>query len=203
MTDPVTGTLAAIGIGSSLLGGVTGAQGAQQQAQAQASADMFQSQEAMYQAGVSAYNQQLAQANASFTRYTGEVEAQQAGISLRQDIGTIRAAQGAGGLDVNSGSNLAVRQSQYEVGEENIALIRSNAARAAYNYDVQAYQSGQQMTWEDTASSYYTQAASYAKTAGDINATSSILGSIGKVASMGLSSYKSGIFGGGGSTASS
>lgn len=181
MSNPVTAMMGGGAIGQ-IIGGYIGAQGAQVQAQAQANSDIFQSEESQYQAGVANYNKQVADSNADYARNAGEVEAQQAGTQVRADIGNIRAQQGAGGLDVNTGTNVNVRMSQLEVGQENVALLRGNAARVAYGYDVQAYQFGQQATWDTTASSYYQQAASWAKTAGDINAEASILGGYSKAA---------------------
>lgn len=194
MADPVTAGLAGVGIVSSLAGGVVGAQGAQLQAKAQSDSDIFQSQTELYQASVAQYNASVATSNADYAIHTGEIEAQQAGIKTRGDIGQIRASQGAGGLDVNTGSNADVRMSQLEAGEENMALLRGNAARTAYGYEVQAYSDTQQATWDTTASSYYRSAASLAQQAGDVNATASILGGLGKGATGALGAYKSGIF---------
>jgi len=185
--------MAAVGIGSTLFGGVLGAQGAQQQAQAQSQAELFKAAEAQFQAGIALQNKQISEQNASYAKFAGEVEAQQASIQSRQEIGQTRAQQGAGNLDINSGSNVQVRMSMAGVGEENVAMIRSNAAKAAYGDTVQAIQFGEQADWQKTAASFDTQAAGYAMTAGDINATSSILGSVGKAASMGAGAYKTGV----------
>jgi hypothetical protein len=162
----------------SIAGGFIGAQGAEVQAQAQADADQFKSQEYMYQAGVALFNQKTALQNADYTRFAGEVDAQEEGMKVRAQIGETKATQSASGLDVASGSTVAVRQSEQEVGDENVALIRSDAAKKAYGFEVQAYQFGQESTWDMTGSQYAMKAAGYAKEAGDINATASIIGGI-------------------------
>lgn len=194
MGDPISMGLAGVGMASTLFGGVQQAQGAKVQAQAQAQADLFKSQEYQYQASIAQQNKVISEQNAAYARYAGEVEAQQEAIQVREDIGNIRSQQGAGNLDVNSGSNADVRRSQMDVGEESIAMIRSNAAKTAYGYEVQAYQFGEQANWDLTGSSYEQQAANLARTAGDINANASILGTVGKLAGMGASAYKSGTF---------
>lgn len=194
MADPVTAGLAGVGMISTLAGGVTQAQGAQLQAQAQSQADIFKAQEYQYQASIAQQNQVISEQNANYALHAGEVEAQQEAIKVREELGQTRAQQGAGNLDINSGSNAEVRSSMMAVGQENVAMIRSNAQKTAYGYAVQAYQFGEQSNWDLTGSSYEQQAASYAKTAGDISAESSILGSVGKLAGMGASAYKSGVF---------
>jgi hypothetical protein len=179
---------------STLFGGISQAQGAQVQAQAQQQADLFKSQEAQYQASIAKQNQTIADQNASYAVHAGEVEAQQEAIKVSEDLSTTRAQQGAGNLDINSGSNAEVRSAMMSVGQENISMIRSNAQKTAYGYEVQAYQFGEQANWDMTTSSYEQQAASYAKTAGDISVESSILGTVGKLAGQGASAYKSGTF---------
>lgn len=194
MADPISIGLAGVGMASTLFGGMAQAKGAQAQAQAQANADIFKAEEYSYQSSIAKQNQQIAEQNASYARYSGEVESQQEAIKVREDIGQTRAQQGAGNLDINSGSNAEVRASQMAVGQESIAMIRSNAAKTAYGYEVQAYQFGEQASWDNTAVSFEQQAAGNAKTAGDISADASILGTVGKLAGMGASAYKSGTF---------
>lgn len=196
MADPVTGTMAAVSIGSSIFGGITGAQGAETTAAANAAADNFKAQEYQYQAGVARANQVIAERNANYAIYAGEEQAQEGGMKLRAEIGQTKAQQGAGGLDVNSGSDAAVRTSEYNIGQENIAITRNNAAKVAYGYDVEAFQASQQAAWDVTGSSFETQAAGFAQKAGDINAMSSILGGVSSVASKFSGAYTSGIFGG-------
>jgi hypothetical protein len=165
--------VAAVGLGAAALGGVVSAFGNYQQGQASAA-------EATYQAGVAQMNQQIAQQNANYALYAGEVQAQQQGIKTAQQIATTKAEQGAGGLDVSSGSNALVRQSEYNVGQEDIALIRSDAAKRAYGYQVEGVQYGAQASLDKYA-------ASESKIAGTTAAIGSILGGASSVSSKWLS----------------
>lgn len=172
--------VAVAGIGMTALGGITQAFGAEQQGAAQAA--MYN-----YQAGIAQMNAQIAKQNADYETALGEVQAQQQGMKTRAEIGETRAAQGAGGLDVNTGSNLAVRASEAELGAQDQAMIRSNAARRAYGQMVEAAQ--------DTAQSNVDMmAASNAKQAADINAFSSILGAGSSVSSKWMQASSLGLF---------
>lgn len=192
MADPVT--MAGVGIGGSILQGFIGAEGAETQAQAQADAANFKAATYQYQAGVAQQNAQLAKQNANYALYSGEVQAQEMGLKVRAQIGSTKATQGAGGLDVNTGSNAAVRASEKEIGDQNVAIIRSNAAKVAYGYEVQAFQDDQQAAWDMTGSQFETKAAAYAKKAGDISAVSSIIGGVTGAASKFSSAKSAGIF---------
>lgn len=176
--DPVT--LGVAGIASTALGAVTGAAGSI--AKGQAEAGMYN-----YQASVAKVNQQIALQNADYEYARGEVEAQQAGMATRAQIGKTKAIQSASGLDVNTGSAAIVRQSEAEIGVENVAVIRNDAARRAYGQKIQAMQA-------DTQAKIDTMAASNAERAGQIGAISSILGGAGSVASKWYSGVSSGLF---------
>jgi hypothetical protein len=98
----------------------------------------FQSNIHKYQAGVAEQNRIIAKANANYARDVGEVEAQQSGMKSRYEVGEMIASQGASGLDVNKGTGTKVRESMIDIGYYNQALIRSNAAKKAYGYEVEA-----------------------------------------------------------------
>lgn len=194
MADPVTATMAGVGIVGNIAGGFIGAEGAKTTADAQAAAANFKAEEYQYQAGVAKANQIIAERNAAFARFSGEVQAQEGGMKLRAEIGTTKAMQGAGGLDVNSGSDAAVRASEYNVGQQNIAIVRNNAAKVAYGYDVEAFQANQQAAWDVTGSAYEQQAAQFARKAGNIAAIGSIIGGVSSVSSKFAGAYTSGMF---------
>lgn len=185
MTDPVTATIAGVSLVSTALGSLTSASGAAFTGQAQS--NMYN-----YQAGVAQINQQIMAQNASWATEEGEVSAQQQGIKTQAQIATTEAQQGAGGLDVASGSNARVRASELEIGEEDQALIRSNAAQRAYGYEVQGFQYAAQAS-ADTAS------ATNSQTAAKYNVTSSLLSGASSVASKWVQGSSTGIFGGGSS----
>lgn len=157
------------GIGTTLLGGLTSAFG-----------DILggQSQQEMYdyQAGIARLNAQIAYQNATYASNVGEIQAMQAGLQGGQQLGKIKAAQSASGLDVNTGSNKAIQVSQAQVIGQNTAAIRSNAAKTAYNYEVQG-------VGFEAQASLDTLAGQNARTAGVIGAFSSIVGAASSVSS--------------------
>lgn len=181
MADPFS--LTAIALGSSVLGGATSAVGSIMGGQSQAS--MYN-----YQAGIALMNQQIMKQNADYATAAGEVTAQESGMKTRTQMGQTIAQQGAGGLAVGSGSNARVVSSELALGQEDQALIRSNAARQAYGYEVEATKFGAQAQVDQLA-------ASKSKTAGYLGAFSSLLGAAGSVSSKWLQASQLGILPGG------
>lgn len=175
MADPVT----AIGLGSTALGGITGAIGSIFGGDAQAA--MYR-----YQAGIAQMNAQIARQNASYEMALGETQAQMEGMKTRAQISQTRASQGAGGLDVNTGTNASVRQSELELGQFDQSMIRSNAARRAYGDEVEAVQ--------DTAQSQLDMyAAKTSQTSGFLGAFTSILGAGGSFSSKWIEAKQAGV----------
>lgn len=179
MADPVT--LAAISIGSSVIGGGLAAYGAQQKGTAES--NMY-----TYQSGVAQLNKQIADQNAQYATAAGEVSAQTAGMRTRAQIGATKADQAASGIDVNKGSAVDTRVSEAEIGSANVATIRANAAREAYGYRVGGAQA-------EAQSGLDLYAAKTSRTAGNIGALSSILGTAGSVSSKWLQFKNQGIGG--------
>ena len=179
MADPIIG---GIGLASNIAGGILGAEGAKYQGQAQA--NMYN-----YQASVALMNEQIAKQNADYAAATGEVEAQQAGLATRQEVGATRAAQGAGNIDVNSGSNLQVQKSEVAIGQENQSVIRANALKRAYGFQIEGVQDVAQ-------AGIYDYAAQTSLKAGDMGAMSSLIGMAGSVSSKWLQGRNVGMFGG-------
>lgn len=129
-----------------------------------------------YTAQIAANNAIIATQSANYAGAAGTAQAEQAGLQSRAKLGAIVANEGASGVDINSGSNLQVQSSARQLGELNAITIRSNAARTAYGYQVQGA--------NDTAQSNLdTFSAGQAETAGDIGATSSVIGGLGSAAS--------------------
>ena len=127
-----------------------------------------------YQAGIANLNAQIANQNAEYSIQVGEHQAMQAGLAGASTLGKIKAAQGASGLDVNSGSALDVQTSQQLINRMDQATIRSNAAKVAYNYRVEGVGLNAQAQLD-------TLAGKNAATTGYINAASSILGGASSV----------------------
>jgi len=180
MTDPVT-----IGMIATAAGAGVGAFGSYAGGQAQAG--MYQ-----YQAGLAEMNAKIQRQNAIYATQRGEAEAMQSGMKTRQQIGETLTRQAASGIDVNAGSGIAVRRSEQELGTYDQAMLRSNAAKAAYGYRTQGLMDEQQATLDRFA-------AKNAMFAGDIGATSSILSGIGSVSSKWLQGQQLGMWGSGSS----
>lgn len=172
-----------IGMGASLAGGLLSAFGAEKQGAAQQA--MYN-----YQAQVARINSQIDLQNADYVRNQGGQQSVIAGLRGAQQFGGIVAAQGASNIDVSSGSAARVQQSQRTITGMDVTQIRSNAAKTAYDYDVKSTMDLNQATLD-------VMAGQNAKLAGDINAASSILGTIGSVSSKWLQGSKAGLFGAG------
>lgn len=153
---------------ATLVGGGLSAYGAE----AKGSAD-----QAMYnyQSGVAKLNASIARQNADYTRTAGETAAYQSGLKTADVVGRQTVAQAASGIDVNSGSAKAIRDTTTSLGQMDQQLIRTNYAKKAYGYETEA-------VTKDTEAYADTIAGQQAKKAGDIGAASSILGSVSSVA---------------------
>jgi hypothetical protein len=157
--------MGAIGIGTSIMGGMNqvakagtnaaasrlNIQGQMLQTIGQAFGFETQAQQSTYQANINKYqagvadvNKEIAKANAIYARDVGEVEAQQAGMKAHAELGEMIAQQGASGIKVSSGSSTRVRESMVEIGQYTQSIIRASAAKKAYGYDVEAMQYGAQ-----------------------------------------------------------
>lgn len=177
MADPVS--LTAITLGATAVGSITQAAGS-------IFGGLAGSAAYKYQAAIAQMNAKIAQQNAQYETAVGEVQAQQQGMKTRAEIGQTRATQGASGLDLNSGTAVSVRASEAELGAEDQAMIRSNAARRAYGQEVIAAQ-------ETAQGQLDTMAASTSQTAGEIGAFSSILGGVGSFSDKWLKAGQMGI----------
>lgn len=174
--------LAGIGLASTAIGAGVSAVGSSYAGQAKS--NMYN-----YQAGVADLNKKIASQNADYSREVGEVKAQDSGLRTEFQVGKMKAAQGGSGLDVNSGSALATRQSQTLIGQHDQGTIRSNAARQAYGFDIEAIKYGAEGDMLRTA-------GKNAIEAGNLGAVSSILGGASSVASKWLQGTSAGVWGG-------
>jgi hypothetical protein len=158
--DPATLGIASL-VGS-VISGVTGAVGAIQQGAANADA-------ARYQAGVARNNQIIAQQNATRSAQAGAVQAQNRDFRTRAVVGQIEAGQGAGGIDVASGSSKEVRDSAQQLGRFDAQTVFDNAMLTARSEAAQATNFGAQADLD-------TMRARNASTSGAIGGFGSILG---------------------------
>ena len=181
--------LLAIGMVSSALGGAVSAGGSLMQGQA--AGEMGR-----YKAAVAGINSKIMRQNADYERGIGEHEAQRSGMKSRFEAGRIRATKAASGLEVNSGSNELVQDSQHAIGLHEQRTLRANAARKAFGYETEAGQF-------ETQAKIYEAEGENAETAGKIGAISSILGAASSVSSKWLQGRQLGMFGSDSKAASS
>jgi hypothetical protein len=90
------------------------------------------------QAELADYNADVADLQAADAIARGADEESKFRTSVRQMIGTTRADFGASGVDVGFGTALDVYADQAMIGEQDALQIRTNAAREAWGYKVQA-----------------------------------------------------------------
>lgn len=163
----------------SAAGAGVSAYGAMKQGQAQA--QMYQ-----YQSQVASANAQIMQRNAQTEYAVGEEKAMQSGIAGRERMGQIRAAIGASGVQVDSGSAAEVLSSQHMVENINQDIIRESAGRKAYDYQVQAYGDLTQAALDEMG-------AGQAAEAGEFKAASSLIGGATSVADKWMQYNKLGV----------
>ena len=119
MADPVS-------IGSMVLGGAgAGVSAFGSLFQGDAQSNMYK-----YQAGVARVNAAVATQDANYAREAGEVEATNAGMRTRAEVGSTRAGMAAGNVAINSGSGARVVSSSNSMsagpaGSEGMAAVYS------------------------------------------------------------------------------
>lgn len=179
MADPIT-IMAVGGMAASAAGSGVSAMGAAYSGSAQA--NMYN-----YQAGVARLNKQIADQNASYEVALGEQRAQKVAIEGAAKTATITAGAGASGLDIASGSKAEVIASSEKIAQYSEAVTRSDAARRAYGYEVQA-------TGFEAQAALDTSAARTARTASEFQVASSIIGGVGSVATRWQQGIQTGVF---------
>lgn len=152
------GQLAAVGMG----GSAVNAYGQMQAAKAQAAAYNFNADVMDQNAAIATQKQQWA-------GELGDQEASASQMKTAAKVGSIKANQGASGVEVGTGSNADVVTSARQIGMLDALTIRSNAAREAYGYAVEAHSDKMQAALDRYS-------AKNAKTAGNIAAASTLLG---------------------------
>ena len=127
-----------------------------------------------YQSQVAANNAAIAKQNAIMDIQSGEVAAVNQGLKTRAQVGSEKANQGASGVDVNTGSTVAVRAGTEQIGMLDALTVRSNSAKKAFTDEVAAT--------SDTAQSQLdTMGSQQASEAGEIGATGTLLSGVSTV----------------------
>jgi len=122
-----------------------------------------------YKAAVAQQNAQIAKNNAAYSLWEGGQNAQRQGLADQFALGKIVSGQAASGVDVSSGSAAQIQQSQAGAAQQNQMMIRSNASRKAYGYDVEATNMLNEAKMDKAA-------GSMSLVSGGLNATSSLIG---------------------------
>jgi hypothetical protein len=94
------------------------------------------------------YNADVADIQAQDALERGEVEADKYGAAVRRMVGAQRANYATQGVDVSSGTPMDVQADTAQWGEINALQIKSNAAREAWGYKVEAYDSRKRAMFE-------------------------------------------------------
>lgn len=157
-----------ISIGAQIGGTIMGMQGAAAEGKAA-------QQSALYQAQVAQNNKIIAERAAQRTKSDSLLESEQNDYKVKGLLGTQKAVQAANGIDVNSGTALAIRKGTREMGAYDSELIRSKGDEKAYNYLVQANNF-------QAESQFSMMKGQQAMTAAKYKQMSTLLGGIGGVA---------------------
>jgi len=178
MVDPATMAVTAM-VGTAV-GGLISGVGAKESADANAAAYT-------YKAGVAQINKQVNEQNASWAIQAGDTQAEEKGLKSRQEIGQQKVVQSASGFDVNTGTGSRVRDDMSQVSAFDQNVIRWDASKTAYGYEVKAA--------TDVAESNLDQfAASQSETAGTISEIGSFINAGTSVASKWSQGKSSGTF---------
>lgn len=155
-------TLAIGSLAASAGSGILGAFGASNAADAKSAQYQYQSQ-------VASNNAIIAKRNADAAIEAGGTQGQANDLKTRNLVGTQLVTQASNGLDVNSGTNVALRQAAHDLGHLDTLTILHNAAKNATGFKAQG------MNFEAEAQ-LDTAASTNAKTAGQYAVASSLLG---------------------------
>lgn len=180
--DPFSaGTMAAVGGGLNVAGGLLSASGLL--GKGESDAKMY-----AYRAGVAKINATINRQNSDYALEAGELQARRSGLTTGFTIGKQKVAQAANGFDVNTGTNEAVRDTTHEIGVEDQTTIRTESGRKALGFRNQAAS-------EDAEAGALMIAGDNAKRAGKIAAAGTLIGTAGSVASKWTQASQ--VFGGG------
>lgn len=189
MADPFT--MAAAAGGMQVGGGLLKAFGESEKGEADAR--MYS-----YRAGLARMNANIQRQNSDYALTAGESNAKRSGLTTGFTIARQKVAQSSNGFDVNSGSNLDVRESTRDVGVVDQTTIRTNAGRQALSFRNAAIGLDAEAAGMDMA-------ATQARRASRFNMISTLIGAAGSVASkwtQASQTFGSGSSGGGGYDAS-
>lgn len=123
---------------------------------------------ANYNAQVADNNAKIAGQNADYAIAAGNQKAFNTSLKGAARLGAVKAAQAAGGVDVNSGSALDVQESERAIDKLDAETVLNNAQLTAYGYR-------SQKTGFDATSKLDTMSGKQAEIGGDLGAAGSLL----------------------------
>ena len=167
----------ALMVASTVVGGV----GQYQQAQAAAASHQAQAAAAQYNSQIAEMNAKLADQRARDAIMRGQEEEQRKRAEVAQLQGRQRAAFGANNVDLGFGSPLDTLIDTAVMGELDALTIRRNAAREAYDFDMQAVNARAQAGLDRMTSESQLANASAARTGGVLAAAGTVLGGMSRV----------------------
>ena len=129
-------------------------------------------QAANYQAQVAKQNAELAREKAKMAAESGAEEEEKLALTSQQQQGRIRAAFGASGVDVNTGSHALVEAGQSEMAETDQQLNREKTMRSIWGYNVEA-------TSMENQAELYSKEATDKLVGGGLSAGGSLLSGMG------------------------
>lgn len=198
--DPVS--MAAVSIGASAGSGILGAFGNRSASKAKAAAAQQEAranyQQNMYLAQVARNNKALAEKNSAIAKAEGGFSASMQSMATRSRLGKARVAQAASGLDVNSGTNVAVQDSIEDLGQLDADIILYKAGKEAFNWQNRAQDFEAEATLAEMKASNALAAGSIgaraAMTSGDYGVATSLLGGATSVSDKWMSYKNVGVF---------
>lgn len=125
-------------MGLAAVGTAVAIAGAAVSAYSSISSGIAQGKAASYQAQVAQNNSTIAQHNATYANQAGQAQATEKSLQNAQQLGKIKAAQAANGVDVNSGSAAQVQASQREIGQIDTENTVQSSLLQAYGFRQQA-----------------------------------------------------------------
>lgn len=170
-----------LGIGTSLAGGALSAYGAISGGEANAKAYEYRAQMARI-------NSTINTQNSDWALQTGDRKLASYGMQAAQRAGAIKTTQAAGGLDITSGSNKDVQNSQALLTKLDNKTIAENTSRTSYGYRVQANNDLLQAGLDERS-------ASNSRKAGMLSAAGSLIGTATSVSSKWLQGKQIGMWG--------
>ena len=156
------------------------AYGQHKAAKAQEAAGQAAKKSSESQAGLADYNAQVAELQAQDAVERGKEEEGKFRSQVRGAVGQQRAGIAANGVDVGFGSAVDVQADAAYLGELDALTIRNNAAREAWGYKVEAYDSRQR-------AKIARETGDYQEAAGKEAAHASNLAALGTIATGGAS----------------